>query len=289
MSKNGFPATSINSWREALMKNTNLNQLDLSGNYFNDKSVSTWSELLKSNRTLTTLNLTGNKIKAGVGRRWTWSRETGYVRNDNRKNSRKDLVLDTMCDSTTLKSIVDSNHVCQLFLAKNNNGVSETHERDLRNINALENEGAKIRYKVVLSMFKLNTDLFDPRSFEDVPLELIPRLFELVQQEIGYDGFGAGLVQSRKRYNKDPTLSRLHQVFTSWNIPLLVARGAGKLPPAPKTKGKRKVKTEDDLDEDFKPSYAAKRPSVAVRTGGRKRRSTDFSYADVENSEDESE
>ena len=37
----------------------------------------------------------------------------------------------------------------------------------------------------------------------------------------------------------------------------------------PKTKGKRKVKTEDDLDEDFKPSYAAKRPSVAVRTGGR--------------------
>ena len=86
-----------------------------------------------------------------------------YVAPVNTKNLRKELVLDTMCDATSLQSIVESNHVCQLFLARNNNGVYETHERDLRNINALENEGAKIRYKVVLSMFKLNhNDLFNP-------------------------------------------------------------------------------------------------------------------------------
>ena len=78
------------------------------------------------------------------------------------ENCRRNLVLDTMCDATSIQSILESNHVCQLFLAKNNNGVYETHERDLRNINALENEGAKIRYKVVLSMFTISDDLFNP-------------------------------------------------------------------------------------------------------------------------------
>ena len=79
------------------------------------------------------------------------------------ENCRKNLVLDTMCDASSIQSILESNHVCQLFLAKNNNGVYETHERDLRNINALENEGAKIRYKVVLSMFEINKDVSHSR------------------------------------------------------------------------------------------------------------------------------
>ena len=67
--------------------------------------------------------------------------------------------------------------------------------------------------------------LFDPRSFDDVPLELMPRLLELVQQELGYNGFGTDVTYTRRRnsYNKDPTLRRLYEVFTSWNIPLLVA------------------------------------------------------------------
>ena len=83
-----------------------------------------------------------------------------------KKNSRKELVLDTMCDVTSFQSIVQSNHVCSLFLANKNNGVRETHEKEMRSINALENEGAKIRYKVVLAMFKLNTDLYNPVSKE---------------------------------------------------------------------------------------------------------------------------
>ena len=120
--------------------------------------------MLKTNRTLRSLDLRGNKLKqhSHVGR---WMRtENGYeyVKPTNPENSRKGLVSDTMCDATSFQSIVESNHVCQLFLAKNNNGVYETHERDLRNINALENEGTKIRYKVVLSMFTINKDLFSP-------------------------------------------------------------------------------------------------------------------------------
>ena len=53
----------------------------------------------------------------------------------------------------------------------------------------------------------------------------MPRVLELVQQELGYNGFGTDVTYAMKRnsYNKDPTLRRLHEVFTSWNIPLLVA------------------------------------------------------------------
>ena len=62
----------------------------------------------------------------------------------------------------------------------------------------------------------------------------MPRVLELVQQELGYNGFGTDVTHERKRrtywnkerntyYSKDPTLRRLHEVFTSWNIPLLVA------------------------------------------------------------------
>ena len=50
----------------------------------------------------------------------------------------------------------------------------------------------------------------------------MPRLLELVQQELGYNGFGTNISPGRRRYNTDPTLRRVHEVFTSWNIPLLV-------------------------------------------------------------------
>ena len=119
---------------------------------------------MKTNRTLRSLDLSKNKIRGTEKRRWRYNGTRWERDPPTKKNSRKELVLDTMCDATSFQSILESNHVCQLFLANGNNGVLETHERDMRNINALENEGAKIRYKVVLSMFKLNTDLYNPVS-----------------------------------------------------------------------------------------------------------------------------
>ena len=121
---------------------------------------------MKTNRTLRSLDLSKNKFKGTERRRWRYNGTRWERDPSTRKNPRKELVLDTMCDATSFQSIVESNHVCQLFLANKNNGVRETHEKEMRNINALENEGAKIRYKVVLAMFKLNTDLYNPVSKE---------------------------------------------------------------------------------------------------------------------------
>jgi hypothetical protein len=61
----------------------------------------------------------------------------------------------------------------------------------LRQINALDaTEGKKIRYKVVLALNHVNTDLYNPRSFDNVPLEMMPFLLEMLQQGIGHNGFG---------------------------------------------------------------------------------------------------
>lgn len=108
-------------------------------------------------------------------------------------------------------------------------------------------------------MFTLEIeDLFDPRSFDEVPLELIPRLLEMVQQEIGFKGYGKA-VSKRKTRGKyvDPNLDRLYTVFTEWNTPLLVQRGPGKLrrkkPTKKKRSRKRKIGDDDDdsCDEDW--------------------------------------
>ena len=69
----------------------------------------------------------------------------------------------------------------------------------------------------------MNPDLFSPQTFLGVPLELMPCLLEIAQQEIGYDGFGEGVVgeANKKRYGVDPTLNRLYAVIKGWNTPLL--------------------------------------------------------------------
>ena len=77
-----------------------------------------------------------------------------------------------------------------------------------------------------MALFTFNPDLFHPRSFDEVPVELIPRLLELVQQEVGYGGFGVGVskVTRKRRANGfNPTLRRLYQVVTEWNTPELVS------------------------------------------------------------------
>ena len=184
---------------------------------------------------------------------------------------RKVLIHSALCDTTSLAAIVDSNHVCQLTVSSGKSTYMNyrTQEDEMKNINALalEDEGMKIRYKVVLALFTINTDLFDPRGFDDVPLELMPRLLEIAQQDIGHDGFG---LEIRKFPNyfinagHKPALSRIYEVMKGWNTPLLFVRGSGELPRKKKQqrkvlesklsgKKKRKRKASDD-DDEWKPT-----------------------------------
>ena len=196
-------------------------------------------------------------------------------------------MLKVLCDVSSLDSIANnSNHTCSMLIAGCNYGG--TYEDELMKINALDNEGEKIRYKVVLALCVLNKELYNPRSFDDIPLELMPKLLELCQQEIGCKGFGEGIVKSVRKRNTINRLSNLYEAIHQWpDFPSLFARGPGKK----RRKAKRKLKAADE-EEDWarKQKKNSGEPSSNVVVGsGRSRRSVStVSYADAENSEDKS-
>ncbi len=147
---------------------TNLTHLDLENNNFNDSSVPFFVDALRNNSTLLTIQMSDNKITV--------------------KSGRKELINRALCDPTSLQTIAESNHTSLVTLNRGNSGNCNTHENEFRNTNALENEGQKIRYKVIVVLFTLRTIAFNfnfnPCDFEHIPLELMlmPRLIELVQQ-----------------------------------------------------------------------------------------------------------
>jgi hypothetical protein len=207
LENNHIPAAAAKVLASAMKHNTNLEHLNLGYNSFSDKSVDGFVELLRNNSTLLSLNLVGNSIK---------------VDKQSDKTGRAALLKNAILDTTSLQTIADSNHSCQVIMGDRKFRNDLTHEYEMKSINSLDSEGMKIRYKVVLALFSYNKDLFHPRSFDDIPLELIPRLLELVQQEIGFNGFGKGVFDKVRKMKSTRELRRLYQVVTEWNTPLLV-------------------------------------------------------------------
>eukprot|EP00984_Skeletonema_dohrnii_P004626 scaffold1634_cov118-Skeletonema_dohrnii-CCMP3373.AAC.24 len=295
MSNNHLTTKGVNVLLPALKKNTTLQELDLSRNWLTDQCVPVVVDMLRNNSTLLTFDLTGNKSlktveKRGI-RRWRYvegrfgldeSRSTPHV-----DGGRAKIVKSALFDTTSLDSIAASNHTCALSMTGHNH--NDSFEESIRKINALDaSEGIKIRYKLVLALNHVNTDLYNPRSFDSIPLELIPCLLEILQQRIGYNRFGKDIAPktmpnldaSRRAWNpltqetenassKDvESLSRLHEVITSWqSLPLLFARGPG-VTTVPETNKKSTAKPRkrrkfgdesDDEDEAWIPKGARKR------------------------------
>ena len=171
---------------------------------------------------------------------------------------RAKVVKGALFDTTSLQAIGDSNHACAVTMSGNNRG--DTYEQTIHMINTLDVcEGKKIRYKVLLALNEVNKDLYDDRSFNDVPLELMPYLLEMVQQKVKYDRHEVVL----KPNNRTMSLGRLYEIISGWqSLPLLFVRGAGKLKRKKKIQLKKHRKRrkfgdeEDDDDEPFIPRGA---------------------------------
>eukprot|EP00985_Skeletonema_marinoi_P024101 scaffold16520_cov151-Skeletonema_marinoi.AAC.2 len=211
----------------ALKRNTNLAHLNLGHNSFTKASVPCMVDALKNNSTLLTLDLTDNKIKPKSG-------------------GRKELVKNALFDSTTLQSIIDSNHSCQVYLSDNNWGNKDTHEVEIRKMNAFGNKGKTIRYKLVLAMFTLKTIPFNPLAFQHISLELMPRLLEFVQQEMGHKGFGKDVWNASRKGKGGKCLTRVYEVVTGWSmLPSLFERGPDKVKKKKKKQATKKRKRDD--------------------------------------------
>eukprot|EP00574_Skeletonema_japonicum_P001287 CAMPEP_0201741184 /NCGR_PEP_ID=MMETSP0593-20130828/46684_1 /ASSEMBLY_ACC=CAM_ASM_000672 /TAXON_ID=267983 /ORGANISM="Skeletonema japonicum, Strain CCMP2506" /LENGTH=750 /DNA_ID=CAMNT_0048235513 /DNA_START=170 /DNA_END=2419 /DNA_ORIENTATION=- len=302
MSNNHLTSKGANVLLPALKKNTTLQQLDLSRNWLNDQCCPAVIDMLQNNSTLIKFDLTGNKSLRTVQRRainrggyvsvnghWVLdeSRCTPHV-----DGGRAKIVKVALFDTTSLDSIAGSNHTCALAMTGHNH--NDSFEETIRKINSLDvREGAKIRYKVVLAINHVNSDLYNPRSFDSIPLELMPSLLEMLQQRIGYNNFGKEIApktmpnmgvsksysshgtwnpltrKREKEASKDvESLSRLYEVITSWqSLPQLYARGPGvskvsmgKSKSTSKPRKRRKFGDEsDDGDDAWIPKGARKR------------------------------
>ena len=223
-------------------------------------------DVLKRNTTLNSLNLEqNNKLRVMSGGRRQWNDEHGYERLPVVQRGRPEIV-NCLYDTSSLQSIVDSNHTCMVDMATGGyTSCSGTRiEKLMKSINSLANAGKKIRYKVVLALNETDC-LYNARDFDSLPLELIPRLLELIQLEIGYYGFGKEVVQHEtgKKYAKksDMRINRLYDFVTGSNTQLLFERGSGVErvcdfdPDDTKTRKRRQFGEErdDSDDEDFKP------------------------------------
>ena len=232
LGSNAIPTKSADALIKSLKKNTTLEHLSLKNNNITDKSVPAFTDALQKNTTLCLLDLENNNLKVKTGRKG---------------------MLKILCDTTSLESIANkSNHTCSIRIAGRNYGG--THEDEFNKINALENEGQKIRYKVVLAMCSMNKELYNPRTFDDIPLELMPLLLELVQQEMGCKGFGEEIVNSVRKRNTINRLNNVYEAIHQWpSFPSLFMRGPGKLK---RKRNKRKLRVADE-DEDWTPQNRA--------------------------------
>eukprot|EP00984_Skeletonema_dohrnii_P007589 scaffold2773_cov119-Skeletonema_dohrnii-CCMP3373.AAC.3 len=236
---NSFRKEAGASLMGVLKRNTNLAHLNLRHNSFSKASIPFIIDALKNNSTLLTLDLTDNKLKAKSG-------------------GRKEIIDKALFESTSLQSIIDSNHTCQVYLSSNSWGNRETHEAELRRINALDTAGQSIRFKVSLAMFTLKTIQFNPLAFQHISLELMPRLLEFVQQQVGYGGYGKNIWKvNRKERGKNHVLSRIYEVMTGWSmLPSLFERGPGKIKKKAVKKRKHAFAFKEADDEEWTPSKA---------------------------------
>ena len=104
----------------------------------------------------------------------------------------------------------------------------------------------KIRRKVVLALCGVDGGLFDLSHLNDLPLKLMPRVLELIQEFTASRGKELIRIHTAtrtdligKQTEKD-ALSRLFHILRGWELPLLFENLKPKRGPAA---GKRKRKT----------------------------------------------
>ncbi|EJK62557.1 hypothetical protein THAOC_16825 [Thalassiosira oceanica] len=249
-----------------LERNTTLVDLDLSRNHLDNDVAPAVCNVLKPNTTLASLNLEqNNNLRVMSGGRRKWNRvERAYETKPAVLGGRSEIIS-CLFDTSSLQSLADSNHTCMVVMkACDYSSGGRRIEKLMKSINSLENVGKKVRYKVVLALNETE-GLYNVRDFDSVPLELIPKLLELIQLDIGYYGFGKDIVEyeTDKKYGKgsDMRINRLYDFVTGSNIQLLFERGSGLRrvrafdPDNSKKRRRRKFGEErdDSDDENFKP------------------------------------
>jgi len=169
-------------------------------------------------------------------------------------------LLKSMFDPTSMDSIMECNHKCvpHTFNVTHQQFPNQIIPYDIYRsaiqiqrslleievlcINGMINENGvdisiqqKIRMKVILALSGVDGSLFDLSHFNDLPLQLMPRALELIQEHTIHRTRAVTVRRLPRQLEKD-ALSRIFHTLRGWELPLLFEN----LSPKKETVGKRK-------------------------------------------------
>ena len=213
--------------KEILGGCTKLNQITITRDSLGPDVVAVLADFISSNHPLKLLSLTDDQItntetlslasalKKNTNLKKLDLKENNWITDEGEK-----ALLKAMYDPTSMDSIVDSNHTCKAyaFNSKDRSAIFQRSvvELEILDINRVDfTIGQKIRKKVVLALCGVDGGLFDLSHFNDLPLQLMPRVLELIQEHTKYRSYSSG-----KQLEQD-ALSRLFPTLRGWELPLL--------------------------------------------------------------------
>ena len=219
--------------------------LHLMRNTFGSKDVAVLADFISSNHPTELLNLQHNNVSdndtlllASALKKNTYLKRLDLHENNITKVGEKTL-LKALFDPTTMDSIIESNHTCvpRTYDIQNRSIQSKrmsSYEWELFKIQIKGHTTTikqTVRRKVVLALCGVDKSLFDLSHFNDLPLQLMPRVLELIQKHTEIR-----TIQCNKDQLKKDALSRLFHTLRGWELPLLFEN----LNPKKGAAGKRK-------------------------------------------------
>jgi len=153
-------------------------------------------------------------------------------------------LLKAVYDPTSMDSIIESNHTCKIYTYDSRIPSIKAQrpplEQEVLRINNNDDRDIsirrKIRHKVVLALcgYGSNVELFDLSYLNDLPLQLMPRVLELIQEHS--QSRSRAVITMPNQLEKD-ALSRLFHTLRGWELPLIFENLRG---PSPEGGGKKR-------------------------------------------------
>ena len=210
-----------------------MRQISIANNEFGSEGVAVLADFIGGNYCAKDLWLDHNKISdsdtpllASALRTNTHLHRLDLAHNNIAEDGRN-VLLKALFDTTTMNAIVESNHTCFVNTCFDDYGNDAYQMTDIEAEVSVINcggdsigsytVGKKIRKKVVLSLCcRHDGELFDLSHFNIVPLQLMPRVLELIQEHTQHRTHRLSQADLDKE-----ALSRLVHTLRGWKMPAL--------------------------------------------------------------------
>ena len=220
-----------------------LNSISIQDNNLGSESAAVIADFIRSNHQTEVLDFSRNNIKdndieliASALMNNTNLSQLNLKDNDITEEGEKHI-LKAVFDPTSMNSIIESNHTCFPF-AFDPSKTSEIVQRSRleQNVFIINDDcnisiKEKIRQKVVLALCGVEGELFDLSYLNDLPLKVMPRVLELIQEHTALRSMVLNGTRNTPQLERD-VLSRLFHTLRGWELPLLFENLKG-----PSTKG----------------------------------------------------